>query len=93
MLLEDFELKQPSTKEVARVFKQCGATSLLLVTDKRDDNLLRSANNISAVKVVPVSGLNVYDLLKYEKVAVFQSAVDDLQEFCCVTGQTTGKEK
>lgn len=49
--------------------------SLLLITSEKDEAILRSARNLQGVTVLPVAGLNVYDILKHANLAVTKDAV------------------
>jgi large subunit ribosomal protein L4 len=49
---------------------------LLLVLHEKDDKVYRSARNIPGVKVLPVAGLNVYDILDHKNLALTTSAID-----------------
>jgi large subunit ribosomal protein L4 len=49
---------------------------LLLVLAEQDENVAKSARNIPGVKVLPVAGLNVYDILDHKNLALTQSAVE-----------------
>ena len=47
---------------------------------KLDDTVARSARNIPGVKVLPVAGLNVYDILNHEKLVLTRAAVEAVVE-------------
>ncbi|MFA5928164.1 MAG: 50S ribosomal protein L4 [Candidatus Margulisiibacteriota bacterium] len=81
-ILEDFELKKPSTKEVAGMLKKLKMENVLLVTDKKNEILAKSVNNLQTVKLTSVYGLNVYDVLKYKNIGIFQSALSNVEKFC-----------
>ncbi len=49
---------------------------LLLVLPELDDTVARSARNIPGVKVLPVAGLNVYDILDHKNLALTTAALD-----------------
>jgi large subunit ribosomal protein L4 len=40
--------------------------SALFVIDGNEEAFIKSARNIPNIKVLPVAGLNVYDILKHE---------------------------
>ena len=48
---------------------------LLLILSDKDENVIKSARNIPGVTVIPVDGLNVYDILNHRNVAATKSAV------------------
>jgi large subunit ribosomal protein L4 len=50
-------------------------SGVLIVIDEADPKLERSARNLPNVAVVRVAGLNVYDVLRHEKLLVTRAAV------------------
>ena len=48
---------------------------MLLVISDRDENILKSANNLSNVTVLLSEGLNVYDILLRDNLVFTQDAV------------------
>lgn len=48
---------------------------LLLVTAGKDETVSRSARNLPNVKVLPVEGLNVYDILNHSNLVLTCDAV------------------
>ena len=51
---------------------------LLLVIDGKDETVLKSARNLPKVTVLPVEGLNVYDILKHRNLAMTSAAVEKI---------------
>ena len=43
---------------------------------EKDETVIRSARNIPGVTVLPVAGLNVYDILRHDNLAITRDAVD-----------------
>ncbi|MCK5812163.1 MAG: 50S ribosomal protein L4 [Clostridiales bacterium] len=54
--------------------------STLIVLDTNDKTVIKSANNIESVKTVGVNTINVYDLIKYDKIVVTKEAVKLIEE-------------
>lgn len=52
----------------------------LIMLPEKDENVQKSARNIEGVKTTLVNTLNVYDLLKYNKLIVTLDAVKKLEE-------------
>jgi len=77
-VIDSFQLEQIKTRDFAAVMDQFGFDELLLVLPEKDNTVSRSARNIPNVKVLPVIGLNVYDVLDHKNIAVTQAAVDAL---------------
>lgn len=67
---------EAKTKNFAAVMKRFDFADLLLVLDEKDELVMRSARNIPGVTVLPVAGLNVYDVLKHQNLAMTKSAVE-----------------
>ncbi len=80
-VLQGLELERPSTKVLAGVLKVLGAEGrVLLVLPAKDETVRRSARNLPRVQVLPVQGLNVYDLLAANRVVFTRQALGRLQE-------------
>lgn len=82
IVVEDFNFDQPKTKNAVDVLKSfgCDNSKVLLVLPEKIENVVKSFRNIPKVKILPVEGLNSYDVLNAEKVIVFKSAIDKIQE-------------
>ena len=68
---------QPMVKTLANL-KVEGKTLILL--PERNENVQKSARNIKNVKTTLVNTINVYDLLKYNKLILTVEAVKNLEE-------------
>ena len=79
-LFDGFELPEAKTRHFADVMKAFGYKSLLLVLEGRDEAVMRSARNIPGVTVLPVEGLNVYDVLRHENLAMTAAAARRVTE-------------
>jgi large subunit ribosomal protein L4 len=75
-VIERFDILQPKTRQVAQLVKRFTAhPKVLLVVGEPDEPLHLSARNIPDVKVLPVIGLNVYDVLHYTTVICAEEAI------------------
>ncbi len=80
-VIEELELSEPKTKEMVRILIGLGVdTSALIVTAGPEANVARSARNLSLVKTLPASILNVVDLLSYRVLVMTESAVRKAEE-------------
>ena len=52
----------------------------LIVLPEKNENVQKSARNIEGVKTSLVNTINVYDLLKYNKLILTVDAVKNLEE-------------
>ncbi len=70
-------LGEYKTKRVAEWLSQlgCAGQSVLLVVDERDEKLSVSARNLPRVSLLQVAGLNVYDVLRHQKLVIAVDAV------------------
>ncbi|OAT88853.1 50S ribosomal protein L4 [Candidatus Arthromitus sp. SFB-turkey] len=84
LVLNDISFDAPKTKNMVKVLNNLNVDSkLLLVTENVNKNVYRSSTNLQDVKVIPVNNINVYDLLRYEKLIITQGAVKRLEEVYC----------
>jgi large subunit ribosomal protein L4 len=71
VVVDELKLDQPKTAEMARVLKALGVTSsALVVTQKPEANVVRSAQNLQGTRTLPADLLNVRDLLTYKFVVI-----------------------
>lgn len=75
-VFDSFILNQIKTRDFAKVLKTFEFEDLLLVLPEKDETVIRSARNIPGVTILPVEGLNVYDVLKHKNLALTKDAVD-----------------
>lgn len=80
VVVDKFELPQAKTKEFVNVMNNFQFENCLIVTGELDDNINLSSRNAVAYKVLPVAGLNVYDILKYSKLMLLQSSLPLIEE-------------
>lgn len=81
LVVERLELTEAKTNQVVPILKKLGITGpVLIVTSELDEKLSRATRNIQAVKLLPVQGLNVYDLLCVKQVLFPQGVLSRLQE-------------
>ncbi|HAK37125.1 MAG TPA: 50S ribosomal protein L4 [Nitrospinaceae bacterium] len=80
-VVDKIDLEKPKTKEVVRIIKSLGLPekTLFLVSEK-NENLELAVRNLPTVNVLPVEGLNVYDLLLHEKIVCTPETVKKLEE-------------
>ena len=80
IVLESLELAAPKTKEMINVLNAFEAKKTLIITAESNENVYKSARNIQGVAVLPVNNINVYDLLKFEKLIITKEAVNKIEE-------------
>lgn len=80
VVLNDFAMPEIKTKEFVKVMENFSFGSCLVVTGDVENKVNLSARNAVGYKVLPVAGLNVYDILKYPKLMLVQSSLEKLEE-------------
>ncbi|MBD1372362.1 50S ribosomal protein L4 [Hazenella sp. IB182357] len=81
VILDQLTMEQPKTKEFAQILKNLDAnTKALVVTDHLEENTVKSARNIPGVKLISATGLNVLDVLHYDKLILTSKAVTLVEE-------------
>lgn len=77
VVLDKLELAKPSTKSVAKTLATLGLSkSTLVVIGGRDANVEKSFRNLEGVKVLPVDGLNVRDVLRHANLLILKNALE-----------------
>lgn len=74
------------TKDMHSKLKGLGLTKAFIVDDVANDTVSRASRNLEKFKYAGVSGLNVYDILKYDNVVVSQSAIEKIAARCGLEG-------
>ncbi len=80
IVVDEFPFKEIKTKTVQTALKGMGIENGLLVVEGTNDILKKSVRNIPKISLVRWEGLNVYDVLKYDKLILFESAIKGLEE-------------
>jgi large subunit ribosomal protein L4 len=80
VVVDALEFSQPKTKEMAQVLKGLNAENALVVVNLENVNAVKSVRNIKGVKPLAATNLNVYDILKYNKLVITQDAVAKVEE-------------
>jgi large subunit ribosomal protein L4 len=75
-VLEELRFDQPKTKQVAGILAALGIDSTaLIVTDKPEENLTKSARNLAGVKTLPANIISVVDILSSKMLVMTEPAV------------------
>ena len=75
LVLDQFELDQIKTKDFVSAINTIDAANALIIISEQNTPLELSARNVPKVKVLRLEGLNVYDILKYQKLILLQSTL------------------
>jgi large subunit ribosomal protein L4 len=77
-VLEGLTLPEAKTRHFRTFMKTFGFESLLLVVPTEDAAITLASRNIPGVTVLPVAGLNVYDVLRHRNIALTAPAIDPI---------------
>nr|WP_233167517.1 50S ribosomal protein L4 [Paenibacillus roseus] len=81
IVLDQLALAQPKTKEFAAILNNLKVSrKALVVTAGYEDNVALSARNIPGVKFVAADGINVLDVMQYDKLIITKEAALKVQE-------------
>jgi large subunit ribosomal protein L4 len=74
------QLDAPKTKGLKDQFAKAGLASALIIDGAAPQaNFALAARNIPQIDVLPVEGINVYDILRREKLVLTKAAIDALE--------------
>jgi large subunit ribosomal protein L4 len=80
MLVEDIKLALTKTKSLKGHFAKLGLANALVIDGAEIDNGFRlAARNIPNIDVLPIQGINVYDILRRNTLVLTRAAVDALE--------------
>ena len=80
VVVDSLSLPAIKTKGFIKVMNNFQFDDCLIVTATDDQIVSKSARNAVGYKVMPVSGLNVFDILKYSKLMLTQDCLAKLEE-------------
>ena len=80
-VLDQLQFAAPKTKDMVNLLDKLNAGQKVLVVGSEEDmNLYLSARNIPGVKFVQATGINVLDLVAYDKLVITKDAVSKVEE-------------
>ena len=80
IVFDALNIEAPKTKEMVKVLKAVDVNKALIVLADKDDVVERASANIEGVKTTLVGTLNVYEILKYEKLILTKASVEKIEE-------------
>ena len=81
VVLDKAELSEPKTAQLRGKFDGLGLVNALIIDGASlQDNFELAARNIPNVDVLPVQGINVYDILRRDKLVLTRAALEALEE-------------
>ncbi|NOX20964.1 MAG: 50S ribosomal protein L4 [Nitrospirae bacterium] len=81
-VVDSLSFEKPRTKDMVEFLKGLGldSSSVLIVTEDKDENVYLSARNIPGVDVMRAQDLNTYELLVHQHVVMTKDALKKVQE-------------
>ena len=81
IVIDDIKFDSPKTKDMTNFLTKINADKkALIVMGEKNENIIKSANNIPNVQTALVNTLNVYDILKYNSFIITKDAVRKVEE-------------
>lgn len=80
IVLDKAETKEPKTAALRKQFDKLGLASALIVDGAElNENFRLAARNIAGIDVLPVQGINVYDILRRDRLVLTKAAIEALE--------------
>lgn len=84
IVLDELKMDSPKTKDMLAVLKNVkAAKKTLIVTDEKNENVIRAAANIPGVKTTMVGQMNVYEIINHTSFIVTKDAINKIEEVYC----------
>jgi len=80
IVLDELSFADIKTKSMIEVLENLNVEKALIVINENDKNVILSARNIPGVQMAQTNTINVYDILKYDKLIVTKDAVATIEE-------------
>ncbi|RUM21309.1 50S ribosomal protein L4 [Rhizobium vallis] len=81
IVIDNLVAAEAKTKALASVFETLGLTNALFIGGAElDGNFKLAAQNIPNIDVLPIQGINVYDIVRRGKLVLSKAAVEALEE-------------
>lgn len=81
IVLDQLSLEAPKTKEFIAILNNLKVDGkALVVSAGMEDNIMLSSRNIPGIKYVAADGINVLDVLSYDKLIITKEAVQKVEE-------------
>lgn len=79
-VIEELIVGSGKTKDIAGIFKKMSFSRGLLVLPKMEKTVVRAVSNLPKVEVISANSLNVYDVLKANKVLFVEPALKEAEK-------------
>ncbi len=78
-VLDQISLAAIKTKDFAAILAELEIDNALIVTSEKDEKLELSSRNLPHVKILRTEGLNVYDILKYNRLVLLEPSIKQIE--------------
>ena len=80
IILDKAEMKAGKTKDVKALFEKLGLVNALIIDGATvNEAFAKAARNVHNIDVLPVQGINVYDILRRKNLVLTKAAVEALE--------------
>jgi large subunit ribosomal protein L4 len=80
IVIDAIDVTEAKTKTLSAQFEKLGLANALIIGGAQiEENFGRAARNIPNIDVLPVQGINVYDILRRQKLVLTKAAVEALE--------------
>jgi large subunit ribosomal protein L4 len=83
-VVSDMKSAEGKTKVLANQLKQLGVEKAVLIDGETDAVFARASRNMPKVRYYSTDGLNVYDLLKYDRAIITKASLEGINARCGV---------
>ena len=81
ILIDDLKIKEVKTSSLKKQLEKLNIKSAFIIEgEKPDNNFALSSRNLKEVKYTTTDGVNVFDIIKYEKLVMSKDAVMSIEK-------------
>jgi large subunit ribosomal protein L4 len=80
LVVDDFSVAAPKTKELAAKLSEVGANDALIITESFDENLMLASRNLYRIETRTLNEVDPVSLIGFEKVIITAAALKALEE-------------
>jgi large subunit ribosomal protein L4 len=92
-IIDTFDFTEPKTKRMLEALEALGIeSSTLIVTQKPEENVIKSSRNIPTVVTMPASVLNILDILSHKTLLMTEAAVRTAEQLWGNGSKQGGKD-
>jgi large subunit ribosomal protein L4 len=81
IVVDELKFDAPKTKDMVKVLENIKTDKkALIVTDEKDENVVKSASNIKGVRTATVGTMNVYEIVNHYSLVLTKAAAEKIEE-------------